>query len=244
MIHISGGKVGHLRVPSFFCLFIFFLYNSTMREVEIIPAINAATFQEVREKVRLVEPYVSWVHLDVADGSFTDITIWHNPKDLLELRTPLFIEAHLMIDHIDERIHAWLETNIQRIIFHREASEDPDIVIETCRASDIQAGIAIRPDTPVDMVFPYLSKIDLVQTLAVVPGPAGQKFQPGMLAKVTALRSACPTTCRLEVDGGINAETAHAAVEAGADTLAAASFIFNASDIKQAIENLRRHASS
>lgn len=214
-----------------------------MREVEIIPAVNAETFEEVKEKVRLVEPYVSWVHLDVADGSFTDVMLWHNPKDLLDLQTPLFIEVHLMIDNIDEQIDQWLEPNVRRIIFHQEASENPDSVITACRRSDIQAGIAIRPDTSMDAIAPYLSKVDLVQTLAVVPGRAGQKFKEEILAKVTALRNVCPVSCHIEVDGGVTPEVAASAVIAGADIIAAASVIFNTPDIKQAIEELRRHAS-
>ncbi|TSC79723.1 MAG: ribulose-phosphate 3-epimerase [Parcubacteria group bacterium Gr01-1014_29] len=212
-----------------------------MREVEIIPSINAETFAEVQKKIRLVEPYVSWVHLDVADGSFTDITLWHNPDDLLEFQTPLFIEVHLMLDRIDERADEWLKPNVRRLIFHREASRDPDTVIEACRRADIQPGIAIRPDTPVEDVFPYLAKIDLVQTLAVVPGRAGQKFIPETLSKISALRYAC-SACRVEVDGGIDTNTALQVVRAGADTLVVASAIFNTSDIKKAVEELRSHA--
>ena len=213
-------------------------------EVEIIPAINAETFEEVKEKVRLVEPHAFWVHVDVADGSFTDVVLWHNPRNLLELATPLFIELHLMIDRIDEQISAWLEPNVRRVIFHREASEHPERVIAACRSSDIQAGIAIRPDTPVDAVLPYLSLVDLVQALAVVPGRAGQEFQKETLAKISALRSACPARCRVEADGGVTPEIAADIVRAGADTLASASAVFGRGDIQKAMENLKNHAIS
>lgn len=214
--------------------------------IEIIPAVNAETFAEVKEKIRLVESYVSWVHIDVADGSFTDITLWHNPEDLLDLHTPLFIEVHLMLDRIDERIDAWLKPNIRRIIFHREASRDPNTVIEACRAADIRVGIAIRPDSPIHIVLPYIQKVDLVQTLAVMPGPAGQKFRPEALQKIMALRHACPT-CPIEVDGGVDTATVPAIIRAGASLLVAASAIFSARgniDIKSAIEDLRAHAST
>lgn len=209
--------------------------------VEIIPAINATTFEEVKRKVKLVEPYVSWVHLDVADGSFSDVTLWHNPDDVLELQTPLFIEVHLMLDRIDERVDEWLKSNVRRLIFHYEASRDPDTVIEVCHQADIQSGIAIRPDTPAQTVFPYLARVDLVQALAVVPGPAGQKFRSETLSKVSALRHACHA-CHVEVDGGIDMNTAPQVVHAGADTLVAASAIFNAPDIRKAIQELRSHA--
>jgi ribulose-phosphate 3-epimerase len=212
-----------------------------MSEIEIIPSINGASFKEVQEKIKLVEPHVSWAHLDVADGSFTDITLWHNPKDLLNLHTPLFIEVHLMLEHIDRRVEEWLEPNVRRIIFHREASENPNTVIAQCRAADIQAGIAIRPDTPVDAVLPFLARVDMVQTLAVLPGPAGQSLLPGTYEKITALHAAYPA-CPIEVDGGINAETAPRVVHRGASLLVAASAIFNQPDIKQAIDKLKRNA--
>jgi len=221
-----------------------------MREIEIIPAVNAATFEEVQRKVKMIEPYVSWVHLDVADGTFTDVVLWHNPHDLWELKTPLFIEVHLMLDRIDERVEEWLEPNVRRVIFHQEASKDPNMVIAACRAADIQAGIAIRPDTPVEAVVPYLSQVDLVQALAVMPGRAGQAFRAETLETVRALRSTCTHLasgpeqiyCRVEVDGGVNASTVPGIVAAGADILTAASAIFSATDIAKAIEELRRHA--
>lgn len=230
-----------------FCFFHFFIYNFSMA-IEVIPAINAKTFAEVKEKIRLVESYVSWVHIDVADSTFTDITLWHDPKDLLSLQTPLFVEIHLMIADIDERIQEWLQPIVRRIIFHREASQNPDVVIDACRALDIQAGIAIRPDSPIDIVLPYLSKVDMVQTLAVVPGPSGQKFRPETLQKIMGLRHACPT-CPIEVDGGVDAATAPAIIRAGASLLVAGAAIFSASggervDIKSAIEDLRTHANA
>ncbi len=216
-----------------------------MNKIEIIPAINANSFSEVKEKIRLVEPYVSWAHIDVADGSFTDVTLWHNPEDLFGLQTSLFVEVHIMIADIDERIQGWLKPVVRRIIFHREASRDPDAVIHACRSSDIQAGIAIRPDSSVDIVLPYLSKVDLVQTLAVFPGRSGQPFQPDTLQKIAALRNAYPA-CPIEVDGGVNTATAASIARSGASLLVAGSAIFSAQgrdhDIKSAIENLRQYA--
>lgn len=235
-----------------FCFLLFRSYNSCM-VVEIIPAINATTFEEVKEKIRLVEPYaegpdnggIKWVHIDVADGTFTDITLWHNPKDLLTLQTPLFVEVHLMLANIDSRIQEWLEPIVRRIIFHREASQNPDVVIDACRAFDIQVGIAIRPDSPAEVVFPYLTKVDLVQTLAVAPGPSGQAFEISTLQKIAALKTACSSTCPIEVDGGINAVIAAQVVQAGASLLVVGSAIFSAGsehDIKNVIEDLLRHA--
>ena len=228
-----------------FCLLVFF-YTFYMNEIEIIPAINAKTFAEVQEKIRMVEPYaegpdnggIKWVHVDVADGTFTDITLWHNSKDLLSLQTPLFVEVHLMIANIDERVQEWLRPIVRRIIFHREASQNPNAVIDACHASDIQIGIAIRPDSPVDIVLPYLSKVDMVQTLAVAPGRSGQAFQPNTLQKIAALHGACPS-CTIEVDGGVNNATAPSIAGVGALLLVAGAAIFKTPDIRRAIEELR-----
>jgi len=228
--------------------FIFFLYTFYMSEIEIIPSINAETFTEVKKKIEAVEPYVSWVHIDVADGSFTDIQLWHNPEDLLALQTPLLVEVHLMIADIDERIGEWLRPIVRRVIFHREASRDPDVVIRACRSSDVRVGMAVLPNSSADVVLPYLSKIDLVQTLAVTPGRSGQSFQPDTLQKITALHNACPS-CAIEVDGGVNTTTVASIVQSGASLLVAGSAIFSPSDrehidIKSAIEDLRRHATA
>lgn len=217
-----------------------------MNEIEIIPAVNAKTFAEVQEKIRMVEPYVAWAHVDVADGTFTDITLWHDPKDLFFLQTPLFVEIHLMIANIDERIQEWLRPIVRRIIFHREASQNPDLVIDACRASDIQVGIAIRPDSPVDIMLPYLSKVNVAQILAVAPGRSGQVFQSSTLQKIAAVHAACPP-CLIEVDGGVQNKIASSLVEAGASLLVAGSAIFSAEGgesctITSAIESLRRHA--
>ena len=217
-----------------------------MREIEIIPSINVETFAEIQEKIRMVEPYaegpdnggIKWVHIDVADGTFTDITLWHNPEDLFALQTPLFVEVHLMIADIDERVQEWLRPIVRRIIFHREASHNPDSIIHVCRSSDIQVGIAIRPDSPIDIILPHISKVDLVQMLAVAPGRSGQSFQLDTLQKITALHNACPS-CPIEVDGGVNNATIHSIVGAGASLLVAGAAIFKTPDMRRAIEELR-----
>ena len=143
-----------------------------------------------------------------------------------------------MIADIDERIQDWLQPIVRRIIFHRETSQNPDVVIDACHRSDIQVGMAIAPGSSPDIVLPFLPKIDIVQTLAVLPGRSGQVFQPDTLQKISALHSACPA-CPIEVDGGINADTIGSVVQAGASLLVAGSAIFSAPDIKDAIEKLK-----
>ena len=208
--------------------------------LEIVPAVNAETFDEVTRRIRKVEPFVNWVHVDVADGSFTPNTLWHTPDDLLNLKTSLFIELHLMLDDIDTKIEQWLLPNVRRNIFHVEATKNADEIIEKCHVSDISAGISIRPDTVVHKLFPFMGKADLFQTLAVHPGISGQEFDESTLDKIALLRMRC-AECIIEVDGGVSSENSGLIYEKGANIAVAGSAIFDAPDIEKAIDALKVH---
>lgn len=205
--------------------------------VELIPSINSSTFEEVKEKIRKVEPYVDWAHLDVTDGVFSKHLTWHNPQDLPALKTKLKLEVHLMIMEPEKTIDQWLIEPIDRIIFHLEAAKDPDFIINKCKTVGKEVGIAINPDTFWGKLAPWLDKVGMVQVLAVNPGPPGQKMQEGILDKVIHLRKACPN-CHIEIDGGINPETIKVAYDAGADMFVSG-FMFKTNDIEKAIEELR-----
>ena len=209
--------------------------------VEIIPAINAKTWEEARDKIRRVEHYTKWIHLDVADGTFTKNTLWHNPLDLVGFETVAKLEIHLMEDHPEERFEAWLLPQVKRIIVHEEVVHDFDFIVSECHREKVEAGIAIAPDTSWTRLKPYIGKADLLQVLAVHPGLAGQEFQAHNYSKIKHLRALCPD-CKIEVDGGVKLGVARLAAEAGADILAAASSVFGASDIDQAIRVLQNDA--
>lgn len=208
--------------------------------VEIIPAINVDSFEEIEKRARLVEPYAKWIQIDVADGTFAKNTLWHNAKDLFALKTSLKIEVHLMLADIDRRIDEWLIAPVKRIVFHLETSKDPDFVIQKCRENSKEVGIAITPDTPWMRTKPYWQKTDLIQILGVNPGLAGQKIQEeNVIDKIIHLRQVC-SSCIIEVDGGVNEDNAARLIKAGANILVAASAIFDAPDIGQAIKNLNQ----
>lgn len=211
--------------------------------VEIIPAINAESFEEVKRRIKLVEPFVKWVHLDVADGTFTPNTIWHEPKDLLTLETPLFVEAHLMIADMDFRWRDWVLPRVNRVIFHLEAAHDSELVIGKIHENGKEAGVAINPETPWEKVELHCASADLIQTLAVPPGASGQRFDAGIPDKIRALR-ARHEECIIEADGGVDLETGKACIEAGASILVSGKYIFESGNIKQAIEELRNDPSS
>jgi ribulose-phosphate 3-epimerase len=206
--------------------------------VEMIPAINAKTFSDVENQIHQVEPYVNWIHLDVADGTFTKNILWHTPEDLYSLQTSLFIEVHLMVDEIEKKLPAWLIPNVRRVIFHLEVTNNVGKVIDVCHSADIEAGVSIHPDTSWEQLIPYANRADLFQTLAVNPGHAGQIFQKHTIKKIKGLRSTCPT-CPIEVDGGMNKDTARRVIEAGATHIVASSAIFNGGNIKNNISQLQ-----
>jgi len=210
--------------------------------VEVIPSINEESFAAIKAKIRLVEPHVKWAHIDVYNGTFTQYSSWHDPEDLLSFETKLDLEVHLMVADMDIRWRDWVLPSVSRIIFHIEAADDPELVIQKIKEAGREAGAAIRPETEWQKLEPFCTKADMVQLLAVSPGRAGQEFRPKTVEKVANIRRAHPG-CIIEVDGGINPETGGKCAAAGANILVSANYIFNAADIKQAIEELENASS-
>ncbi|MBU6415216.1 hypothetical protein KGQ34_03180 [Patescibacteria group bacterium] len=208
--------------------------------IEIVPAINVSDFETVQKRIRQVENYVRWVHIDVADGTFTPNSIWHNSLDLVGFQTPTRLEIHLMIDHAEEHFETWFLPAVRRIIFHIETLRDPEFVIDACHKARIQVGFAVAPHTSWTALKPYIGKVELLQVLAVRPGLAGQEFEGHNYSKIKHLRALCPD-CRIEVDGGVKVGVAKRCVEMGADYLAAASAIFGERDPLAGIEKLKRN---
>lgn len=206
--------------------------------IEIIPAINAATWEEVRQKIRLVEPYADWVHIDVADSTFTLNTLWHNPLDLVGFETKCRVEIHLMEDRPEDRIEAWLMGPVKRIIVHYEVTHDLDFILAECRSTEIAVGLSVNSHTSWTCLKPFAEKVDLLQILAVHAGKAGQEFERHNLSKIKHLR-AFASKAIIEVDGGIVPDIADDCVRAGANILASASYIFDHPSPKMAIRELQ-----
>lgn len=205
--------------------------------VEIIPSINVSSFEELKSRIKLVEPYAKWAHLDVSDGVFTKHISWHNPEDLSTFATKLNLEVHLMIQNPEKEIEKWLATPARRIIFHQEATKSHQLLIEKIHQLKKDAGIAIKPDTPWLKLFPYFNKVEVLQLLAVPPGPSGQEFQEEIFHKLGHVRSLCKE-CIIEIDGGLNKRLSGRLAKEGANLLVAGKAIFESKDIKRAIEEL------
>ena len=212
--------------------------------MQIIPAINSVSFEEILEKIKLVEPYSEWVHLDVADGTFTKNTLWHNASDLITLDTKLSIEAHLMIDDAEKRIDEWLVPGVARIIFHLSGSKDPSFVVAKCKKQKVEVGVSVAPDESLAQALAYKDKVNFFQILGVWPGLPGQKTLEETYERIKEVRKFCPS-CIIEVDGGMNRETIPRATVAGADIIVAASAIFDsAKHVREAIKELQNYGAS
>ena len=207
--------------------------------VEIIPSINVSDFDELKKRIKKIEPYAKWAHLDVSDGVFTKHVSWHEPKDLVGFKTKLKLEVHLMIQSPEKEIEEWLIKPVSRIIFHQEATRDHWVLIKKIKEAKKEAGIAIKPDTPWLKLFPYLGKVEVLQLLAVSPGPSGQEFSEEVPHKLGHIRSLCKS-CIIEVDGGVNKRAAARCIKEGANLLVAGKAIFESKNISKTIKELKQ----
>ena len=204
----------------------------------VIPVINEKNFAEIVKKIDLIEPYSDWVQIDIADGVFTPNLTWNNPDDLLKLKSNISIEMHLMIRNPEDAIENWLKIpQIKRAVIHLEGITDLNKIMESGKKYQKEIGLAINPETPWEILKPYLEKINFVQILAVKPGLAGQKFNPEIIDKIKSLREFKKDVI-IEVDGGVSLENARLLKAVGADILNSATYIFESPNIKEAINAL------
>jgi ribulose-phosphate 3-epimerase len=212
--------------------------------VRIAPSILSADFSRLGDEIRAVtDAGADYIHIDVMDGHFVpNLTIGPSVIRAVRGATDLPFDVHLMIAPVDPFVHAFAEAGADIITVHPEAGPHLHRTLELVRAAGKKAGVAINPATPVEAVLPVLDEVDLVLVMTVNPGFGGQSFIASQLEKIKRLRKAIDAKGRvidLEVDGGINAETAHRVVAAGADVLVAGTATFNGGASRYA-ENIRR----
>ncbi len=206
--------------------------------IEIIPGIISKDFEGIEEKAKLVEPYIDWVQLDIMDGRFVDNTTWNNPSDLKKFKTNLKLEAHLMINNPEEFINDWIESSVKRIIIHYESTDKHKEIIERIKASGLETGLAINPETSIGVIDEFIDDLDLILIMTVNPGFGGQGFLNESVDKIKQLREKYKNV-NIEVDGGINLETAPLVIKAGANILISGSAIFKSNNIEQTIKELK-----
>lgn len=209
---------------------------------EIIPAILTNNLEDYTQKISALEHIVSRVQVDIIDGEFApNHTI--SLEEVATVPTSLFLELHLMVKNPETRLDKIVKTGVKLLVLHFEAIEDKlEALIEKIHSMNIQVGIAINPETPIERIEHILDTIDLVLVMGVHPGFEGQKFIPQTLDKIASLR-AHNTDVKIEVDGGINRENIYDVVHAGADYIVMNSTLFangvDKKSIKIEIESLR-----
>jgi ribulose-phosphate 3-epimerase len=213
-----------------------------MERIIVAPSILAANFSRLSDEIHRVEAAgADWIHCDIMDGHFVD-NISFGPEIVAIVRglTGLPLDVHLMIEHADHYVPRFVKAGANSITIHveREAKHDVGKTLRQIQDSGCRAGLTLNPETPFDLIEPFLHKIDLLLIMTVHPGFGGQPFRTDQMQKVKRARS-LNNEIDIEVDGGINAKTAKVSIENGANVLVAGTSIFHSNDYAKAIRELR-----
>lgn len=202
-----------------------------MRRVLIAPSILSADFARLGEEVAAVaKAGADFIHVDVMDGHFVpNLTIGPAVVKAIRSATDLPFDVHLMISPVDPYIDAFAEAGANILTVHPEAGAHLHRTIQRIKAAGVKAGVSLNPASPIGLIEPVIDDVDLILIMSVNPGFGGQKFITSQLKKIEAARALIEKSGRdvhLEVDGGVDPETAPKAIAAGADVLVAGSAVF------------------
>ena len=217
----------------------------------VSPSILSADFANLERDIKRIEG-ADWLHIDVMDGHFVpNITIGVPVVSSIKKITNLPLDVHLMIENPESFIEPFAKAGADIITFHYEAIVQNDKsgkldnflpikeIIDKIHGFGIKAGMSIKPKTNVEVIFPYLNELDMVLIMTVEPGFSGQKFMPECAEKIKFIKQKVKANLIIQVDGGINAETAKICKSFGANCLVAGNYIYKSNNIKNSISLLK-----
>ncbi|MBO8430818.1 ribulose-phosphate 3-epimerase [Spirochaetes bacterium] len=213
-----------------------------MKKVIISPSILSADFANLERDIKLVENAgADWLHVDIMDGHFVpNITIGVPVVKSIKKITNLPLDVHLMIENPDKYIQPFAAAGADIITFHYEAANEKSFdIIKQIQSAGLKAGISIKPKTHPETIKDFLDIADMVLVMTVEPGFGGQKFMSNCADKIPYIRENSTENLIIQVDGGINADTAKICIEKGANSLVAGNYVYKSADINAAIQSLR-----
>ncbi len=213
-----------------------------IQKIKVAPSILAADYSHLAKDIKKVEAAgCDLLHIDVMDGHFVpNITIGPMVVKAIRKITKLPLHSHLMIENPFRYINEFIDAGSDIITVHIETVTKNEInkYKKTVNARGVKLGVSLNPATPVERILPLAGSLDWVLVMSVNPGFGGQEFIPSVIPKIKKLRGVY--SCDIEVDGGVNDKNAPLLIEAGANVMAAGTYIFKAKNTKQAMEKLRR----
>ncbi len=216
-------------------------------KIKVATSILAGDFGHLADEAkRIEESGADYLHLDIMDGLFVpNLTMGPRAVAAINRSTQMFLDVHLMIYNPYEFIERFVEAGADSITFHVEATEDVDETLQFIKRCNIKAALAVSPETPVSLVTRHLDHCDMILLMTVHPGHGGQAFIPEVLEKIETLREVCDKLnlpIDIEVDGGINPETARQCIEAGANVMVAGTYLFDVPDMSEGVKLLKQSA--